>query len=503
MKRIGILVVHGVGEQTHFEHLEEIASNLYKALSEDPQRKAHVQVRRGDQVPRHSPMESWREAPALLRWWCQSSNDWVEARLREVYWADLDMPLSWTGWFQLVGWALSVAGVKLFDTSRVWAARRDYMCLPKDLTRAESTLVRLELFSISLLFFLMLMSVGLLYGLLTRFSFRAQWLKTIWGTIYNYLGDVKLYQDWFVREDTGLETIGEKSRVAIRRRMVRALVRTAAEVEAGTLDGYYIFAHSLGTVVAFNGLMETNQALPNYLTEEEWNGLPTSLKREATHDAPQIQMPRRPPWLKLRDAINRARLFAGLRGFLTMGSPLDKFAALWPVIVPINRETIPGHVPWVNVADSQDIVAARLDLFRSCDQTPGIGGLHLSNVEWADQRSLFSAHTSYWKGGKRHDRLIDRLIPWLEGGQLAAPADSFNLVLARLVYTVSLTFLGGLLLGFAALLAWFVLGRLTHVSTWPVWDWMIVLLGTGIVVVAVCSVSRHLWERRKFGSQEK
>ena len=503
MKRIGILVVHGVGEQTRFEHLEEIASNLYKALAKDPQRKVHVQIRRGDQVSRHSPMESWREMPALVRWWCPAAQEWVEAHVREVHWADLDMPPTLENWLQFVGWALSVSGVKLFHTSMVWNARQDQMCLPTALTPWGSILVRMGLFSISLLFLLMLMTVGLLHGLLTRFSLRAQWLKTIWSTIYSYLGDVKLYQDWFVREDTGLETLGEKSRVAIRRRMVQALVRTASEAEAGKLDGYYIFSHSLGTVVAFNGLMETDLALPNYLIEEEWTALSASLKHQAARDAPPIQQPRRPPWLGSRDAINRARLFAGLRGVLTMGSPMDKFAALWPVIVPINREALPGPIPWINVADIQDIVGAKLDLFRSCGQTPGVAGLSLSNIEWTDQPTLFSAHTSYWKAGTRQDRLINRIIRWLEGGQLERPADSFHPALARVIYVGSFISLAAFLLWIAALLAWTVLGQLLHASAWSVLQWMSCLLATSIAVVTVCSLSRHVWERRKFGGMEK
>lgn len=521
MERIGILVVHGVGEQTRFEHLEAIGSNLYRALSKAQSRQAYLQIRQGDQVPRHSPEDSWREAPALVRW-RKVNGDWVEALFREVYWADLDIPLSWRGWLKLVGWALGISGVRLFDLSKVGPPDEHGMCPPKGLSFWNRFKVRLELFIVSLLFFLVLVTVDLLYGLLTRLSYRAQWLKKIRGLIYNYLGDVKLYQDLFLRDDDRLETIGEKSRVAIRRRMVRTLVRTAVEVEAGKLQGYYIFAHSLGTVVAFNALMETGIALPNYLTEEEWMALPNNFKQQAPQNAPQVQMPRRPPWLGPRDAINRARLFAGLRGFLTMGSPLDKFAALWPAIVPINGEAIPNNVSWINVADVQDIVAGSIDLFPPCRQAPGVGGLQLLNVQWADQASLFSAHTSYWITGKSNDRLIDHVIPWLEGSQLVRPVNSIRPWRARLTYWLSFPVLGVFLLLVAASLAWLlklagmilqVLARASldgqSMNEWlaRLWDvlsrggylaglarWSPLLLGIGLLTVLICSLSRRIWE---------
>ena len=114
-KRIGILVVHGVGEQACFDFLEDVATNLYLALSKEPGQKPHVQISRGDQVPVHSPTESWREASAIVSWWSPVSQRWLEAHFREVHWADLDMPATFRNWLDLVGWALGMSGVRLFS----------------------------------------------------------------------------------------------------------------------------------------------------------------------------------------------------------------------------------------------------------------------------------------------------------------------------------------------------------------------------------------------------
>lgn len=528
MRKIGIIVVHGVGEQKRFEFLESIASNLYRALRSGPNKREHphIQLRRGDQVPHLSEEESWREAPAIVSW--QDENrDGLEVHFREVHWADLDMPYSWRNWIKLVSWCLGISGIKAYekDSSASMQAPDTVSC--KD---------RMLLFGISLLFFLMLISVDLIYGLITRFGFRAQWLGKARGLIYNYLGDVKLYQDWFIRKDDRLETLGEKSRVAIRRRMIRALAQTAHEINHDKLDEYYVWSHSLGTVVAFNGLMEPEIALPNYFTREEWEGeLCKGLKCQATEDAPKDQMPRRPSWLHERDAISREQLFAGLKGFLTMGSPLDKFAALWPAIVPANKQPIPGNKPWINVADVQDIVASSIDDFPGCTGDNGtnkVGGLRLQNFNWAGEWSLFTAHTSYWlkkktKGDKK--RLIDRLVPWLEGGDFNEPDYKvLNPCAAMLMYWASLPLLGLVLLWFSSAIAWLisksgdlilVLGRkaagleqaawvnikgiLFDGSYWcSVLCWALWILAFALIVIATFSLVRRAWEKRKFNTHK-
>lgn len=500
VERIAILVVHGIGEQRRFEFLESIASNLYRALSKNPQRRASLQIRKGDQATRHSEKDSWREAPVFVTW-LKPGGTQIEALFREVIWADLDIPMTWRGWLKLVGWALGISGVRPFlKAGEVEDLQQLGMCPPKSLTDSERFWVRLQLFGISLLFFFLLTSADILYGLLTRLSYRVYWLNKLRAIIYNYLGDVKLYQDWFLRDEDQVETLGEKSRVAIRRRMVRALAVTAAEVESGFLRGYYVFAHSLGTVVAFNALMEHELALPNYLTREEWTALSPAFKKQANEDAPAKQMPQRSLWLGARDAIQRSRLFAGLRGFLTMGSPLDKFAAVWPAIVPVNGQPLAtSTVEWINVADLQDIVAGSIDLFPTCAPARGVGGLELCNVEWADQRSLLSAHTSYWKSGPNDGRLIDRVIPWLEGQPFLRPVDSIRPGLAKFFYWASFFLLAAFLWLGASLLLWLLIKVALGVGAFTFAWSMIVVVGAGVSTVIGCLIGRRLWEEKKFG----
>jgi len=415
MPKIGVIVVHGVGEQKRFEFLESIACNLYRAVRSGPnsRTKPSIQLRRGDQVPHLSEEESWHESPAIVSWHDEKGEEF-QIRFREVHWADLDMEMTWRRWFKLIGWSLSMSGVQLFNRS----SGDSDMCPPTELGTEQKNKVRRQLFGVSLLFLLLLINLDLLYGLITRFGFKAKWLGKYRNKIYNYLGDVKLYQDRTVRNDDRLEVLGEKSRVAIRRRMVRALVQTAWEANRGELDGYFIWSHSLGTVVAFNGLMEPELALPNYLTREEWDSIKCQwLKTNAKDPAHSNQMPKRPSWLDKKDAISREELFKDFRGILTIGSPLDKFAALWPSIVLVNKDNSPlNGKPWINVADVQDIVAGSIEGFDGCDGDGSgiVGGLSLQSIDWAGESTLFSAHTSYWIQKQKKMRLIDAMVTWLE-----------------------------------------------------------------------------------------
>lgn len=510
MRRVGVIVVHGVGEQRRFELLEAIASNLYRALRHDRTRSgAYIDLRRSGAAERGGNVDSaWRLPPAVVGWRAPDGTQ-MEVVLREVYWADLDLPDSWGGSFKLWGWALGIAGVRFYTDAGVGPARDHEMCEPAfPLKGWQRIKVRAQLFLAALVFFYLIISVFLLNWVFVR---RLPLSNRFRRVVNSYLGDVKLYQDWQLRRDERLEVICRKSRVAIRARMIRTLLETAAQTlsrdRAERLDSYYVVSHSLGTVAAFNGLMETELALPNYLSREEWQALPRRLKRRAHLPAPPGQMPERPPWLTPRDAIDRTRLFERLEGFVTLGSPLDKFATLWPCIVRVNAQGLRarGRVPWINVTDVQDIVGAPIDLLRACPPASGIGGLDKTEVNWADQWTLASAHTSYWKARRRIShpvRLIERLVPWLEGGAFTPPPNRMPVWLARLIYWFSLIALPALILFGFVTLAWAIANDplpfsvsfsdfLAGATRWAV-------LG-GVAIVTVFSVARAIWERVKLG----
>jgi hypothetical protein len=186
--------------------------------------------------------------------------------------------------------------------------------------------------------------------------------------LLQYLGDVKLYGQRRKRGNQPLSDIGTPPRFVIRRRFIRAMFDTAT----GGYARWYVVAHSLGSVVALNGLVEPAHSLPNYLDErrwETWKSTRPQRERRLPDDAKVTDVndmwPARPAWLDDRDAIDRQALFENFRGLLTYGSPLDKFAVLFPATVPLNRDmhVFPKSSEWINVHDPTDLVAGSLDFF--------------------------------------------------------------------------------------------------------------------------------------------
>lgn len=529
-EKLAILVVHGVGEQGCFEHLEAIAANLKQAL-EHQKRNPCVELHVGDSETRLSQEHSLRESPVTVRWRTADGRE-IEVLFREVHWADLDMPKTWQNSIKLLGWSLSAPGVRLFSQSTAGTPAERGMCAPELMGLLKRLWVRAQLFVVSLAFLILLVTIGVVDQILKRFSGSLpRFITRILTLVHNYLGDVKLYQDWLERKDERVEVIGQKSRVAIRHRMIRSLVQTAAEVERGEIHGFYVFAHSLGTVVAFNGLMETGVALPNCLTEEEWVQLPAGLKSTSEQALPPSLSAGRPSWLdggaagqggqvRPRDQIDRRRLLAGMRGFLTMGSPLDKFAALWPEIVLINKEDPGCQVPWINVADVQDIVGGKIDLIKPCPDSDSVSGLKLiHNFRWSDQLLLGTAHTNYWRAKNKPTRLIDRVVSWLEGEPFQEPEPARPRWLSWFIYAVSVVLIFGALL---LVLAWLMsvatatntslagpnapgIGNILYSSITATPESGVILanalslLAKGSGVIIVFSTVRWFWERIKFG----
>ena len=198
------------------------------------------------------------------------------------------------------------------------------------------------------------------------------------------------------RADTGSDVdIVLPPRFGIRRRMVREMVAMA---ERG-YSKWFVMAHSLGSVVAFNGLMEPDYVLPNYLSEKHWDRLKgTQLRSETslTGDQLSAMRPRRPHWLAENAGVSREKLFERLAGFVTYGSPLHLFARLWPNTVPLNlRCAFSRAFKWVNVHSPLDPFSGALRPFvRKGLPAPCS---HLYTGSWR----AFVAHAEYLHDKKR------------------------------------------------------------------------------------------------------
>ena len=436
--KIGVLLVHGVGEQRRFEHLEGEVREVVRALRELPGVEAvSVATRTSADAAYLSEQVLWRAddgAPVQVQVRRANAGPLV-LEFREVWWADIDERSSLFSQVRFWLWGLAQWAVVGSRTSRQLT---DFSTMklpgPPSGKRglAEWLSIRGKLFLIAIFFCLVLLTLSLINFVLTKFLKGRLPGPDI---IASYVGDVKLLLQERREGHGPIYDLGLPPRASVRRRIVKGLV----EMALTGYDRWYVAAHSLGTVVALNGLMETELALPNYLDEATWlrckeaqlpdaKGVAGPLGRLDVKEGAKgkIMMPRRPVWLEDHGTIDRTRLFGGLRGLLTYGSPLDKFSAMWPQIVALNPQpAFAEDFEWINVFDETDPVSGPLDDYGEPQPPDGSGAIQAApkNFAFSAYPWLLLSHLKYlaFKSADR-SRLVDRLAAWLVvGDRFPAP----------------------------------------------------------------------------------
>ena len=289
---------------------------------------------------------------------------------------------------------------------------------PHGLTKRDEFVARLKLFFVSNVFLMGAFTVGLAVYLARRLLGYSA--PNVVRVFVNYLSAVKLYSQT-ERSDGGfLDAYRAPPRVSIRRRMIRAML----DVAAAGYDRWYVFAHSLGSVVAFNGLMENSHCLPNYLDEERYRQFYGSLvgPAQSQHFVGDTadMMPPRPLWLADDDVVYREKVLEKFRGLLTYGSPLDKFATIWPARVPINVREPFFHTDaeWINIYDPTDPVGASLDAFGGPGAPFPESVLQPKNYGYRAHWLLLYSHLCYLRVHEgRKCELSDAAVEWVLSGR--------------------------------------------------------------------------------------
>ena len=139
------------------------------------------------------------------------------------------------------------------------------------------------------------------------------------------------------------------------------------------------------------------------------------------HDAAPAAMAQRP------GRISREAMFDRFSGIVTYGAPLDKFAALWPRMVCLNKQkaVFGNQCEWLNLYDPTDPVGASLEGFGSHRQSNGSKiSLVPRNFGCRSSKLFLLSHIRYLNPRKRRKHpmaqaLVDAL---LRDEQLAAAA---------------------------------------------------------------------------------
>ncbi len=438
--RVGVVLVHGVGEQRRFDHLSGEVKSLVAALSAMPNVRVSVETRSSQDAEVGAANETWRVdggAPVKIHVAYGLPERRACLAVHEVWWADLDDKETLWNRFRFWFWGLGFWGVKKFSQATLQGAQLD-MTPPQfpqfswggNLMR--EIIVRLRLFAFANVFVLSALTVNLLNYVLRQL--RLGQLPGV-EVFYQFVGDVKLYQDRGRPHHGPLASLGEPRRVAIRRRMVQVLL----DAYRADYDRWYVLAHSLGTVVAWNGLMETGHALPNYLSQENYAELKRANdpvlgpRKDGLKRSTAGMRPARPVWIGDDEVIHRDVLFKRLRGLVTYGSPLDKFAYLWSQIVNVNNDTSPWStgngmrdVPfeWINVYEHSDPVSSSLGAYSG----PAIpaGSPAPVNLAYKASPALLLSHLEYLRfraspAAAQPDLFVSRLLAWMLAGHAPFP----------------------------------------------------------------------------------
>jgi hypothetical protein len=398
---IGLIFVHGIGEQRRFEHLDGELRYVIQALRSLPNvSSVSVDIAPSGGAAFHAEQDSWDAGPepsvnVYVNWRDAKGPRKTQMGVHEVWWADVNEVYSLAKQFRFWLWGLAIWN----HPGKPGSVRddADYSWPPAE-SRRRAIYDRFRLYLVGFFFALLGFSVGIITFVANRvFNWET---PDVLKVITNYLSAVKLYNQrrrfgpglWWECDDF-LDTIDEPPRVSVRRRMVRAICDVACRDYAR----WYVLAHSQGTVVAFNGLMAPSYVWPGYLNLDRWSYLVKEHKagpmRAGAHPpGPHVQ-PRRPEWVTPEDIAYRKRIFARFKGFLTYGSPLEKFAAIWPERIAISREpAFRPDVPWINLYDPIDPVSGRLCAFQrqpiACCPRP-------INVGYSASWWLLLAHLKY------------------------------------------------------------------------------------------------------------
>jgi hypothetical protein len=428
-ERVGIVLVHGIGEQRRFEHLEGQVRGLIESLKARPGARVHVEILGGPGAAYFAEQATWHGGPeGVVRITVREpGRRETHLHLHEVWWADVNESYTLTKQLRFWLWGLAVwnyPGSR--DTDLASAGSVKYPVAMRQGRLPAYLDVRLRLFGVAMVFLLGSLTIGLATVLAKRLLNLDP--PDIIRTFVNYLSAVKLYSQrhrgtgWRGTGGDFLDALDDPPRVSIRRRMARVL----AEVALQRYDRWYVLGHSQGSVVAFNGLMETAWAWPGYLDEELWQQLVTAGMAGpmpagwafAPQDPAKRTMPPRPPWVD-SDIAYRPALFAGFRGLLTYGSPIGKFGAIWPARVPLNREpAFDAQAVWLNVFDPIDPVSGPLKDFAATRHAdlPERARLPLTSIGYAASGVLLLGHIGYLRRHRPADSLADGAAEWLLTG---------------------------------------------------------------------------------------
>ena len=193
LESVGVVVVHGIGEQRRFEHLEGEARKIVDAIIANygtRRRDVTVTLTTGVSDELQGSQSSWASgATPPLHALAELDDRVVDIAFHEVWWADVNERFSLGKQLRFWLWGLSLPGIVTHNGGSLLPGAREQTRPPHNADKL-TWWHRIRLGYVSVMFAFSAFSIGFANMILKRLDF-GPLLST--GVIVNYLSGVKLY----------------------------------------------------------------------------------------------------------------------------------------------------------------------------------------------------------------------------------------------------------------------------------------------------------------------
>src|SRR6266478_3634455 len=108
-EQIGVVVVHGIGEQRRFEHIDGQVRYIVSALRARKNAKVTVEITPAETAAFHAEQDTWGAGPTVRVLVDDPvSGNLVHIHFHEVWWADVNEPYSLFKQLRFWRWSLTV-----------------------------------------------------------------------------------------------------------------------------------------------------------------------------------------------------------------------------------------------------------------------------------------------------------------------------------------------------------------------------------------------------------
>jgi hypothetical protein len=404
IKKIGILLVHGIGDQQRHEHVNSVARHFVDMSC----------LKYGDgnvSVTAHPGYKG--RAPVTLS---IAENDGeapnVQIDFHEVWWRDLGDTRTFGRIIKFWFWALSISGTRGQFSNPT--AEHDLPTNPSSIRKRVGIGSRIKLFYTTTFFFVMLAPLWLLTNIANIIPGLPR--IRLFDSVFAYMSSVKLYQNLGDNLAGRIDDFNQPRRLSIQRKVHEALVHLYRQ----NYDRWYIAGHSLGSVIAFKALFSCEHGFARLLTRNVWEfEVDEKLKYSCPPPAPYPDEPKRPNWMSNDSAIRTDLLLSKCAGFVSWGSPLETFAHAWPATIPMSKAfAVTTDFQWLNIYDAADIVASPLSSFKIT--TADSNEVEPINISTRSHSFIAFSHTHYFHTKNLDDaknRVGFSILEWLIGDQ--------------------------------------------------------------------------------------